>query len=70
LAKSKTNATGSNMPAVYFIVRAAVIDPATRAAFDAWCSREHVRDFLATNLNAKFSEHSSRWIETLPLTSP
>jgi hypothetical protein len=32
------------MPAAYFIVRATVTDPAKRAAFDAWYSREHVPD--------------------------
>jgi hypothetical protein len=32
------------MPAIVFIVRAAVSDPAKRAAFDAWYSREHLPD--------------------------
>ena len=32
------------MPAAYFIVRATVADPAKRAAFDAWYSREHLPD--------------------------
>jgi hypothetical protein len=32
------------MPAVVFIVRATVADPAKRAAFDAWYSREHLPD--------------------------
>jgi len=32
------------MAAAYFIVRATVSDPAERAAFDAWYSREHVPD--------------------------
>ena len=32
------------MPAAYFIVRATVSDPAKRAAFDAWYSREHLPD--------------------------
>jgi hypothetical protein len=32
------------MPAAYFIVRATVTDPAKRAAFDAWYSREHLPD--------------------------
>ena len=32
------------MPAAYFIVRATVADPAKRAAFDTWYSREHLRD--------------------------
>jgi hypothetical protein len=32
------------MAAAYFIVRATVTDPAKRAAFDAWYSREHMPD--------------------------
>ena len=32
------------MPAAYFVVRATVADPARRAAFDAWYSREHMPD--------------------------
>jgi hypothetical protein len=32
------------MPPAYFIVRATVSDPAKRAAFDAWYSREHMPD--------------------------
>ena len=32
------------MPPAYFIVRATVTDPAKRAAFDAWYSREHMPD--------------------------
>jgi hypothetical protein len=32
------------MPQAYFIVRATVTDPAKRAAFDAWYSREHMPD--------------------------
>ena len=32
------------MAAAYFIVRATVTDPAKRAAFDAWYSREHLPD--------------------------
>jgi hypothetical protein len=32
------------MPAAYFVVRATVADPAKRAAFDAWYSREHMPD--------------------------
>src|ERR1700738_4179677 len=32
------------MPAAYFVVRATVSDPAKRAAFDAWYSREHMPD--------------------------
>jgi hypothetical protein len=31
------------MPAAYFVVRATVADPAKRAAFDAWYSREQCR---------------------------
>jgi hypothetical protein len=34
------------MPTHYFIVRATVPDPARRAAFDAWYSREHLPDAL------------------------
>ena len=32
------------MPAAFFAVRATVADPAKRAAFDAWYSREHLPD--------------------------
>ena len=32
------------MPAAFFVVRATVADPARRAAFDAWYSREHLPD--------------------------
>ena len=32
------------MPAAYFVVRATVTDPAKRAAFDTWYSREHMPD--------------------------
>jgi hypothetical protein len=32
----------------YFIVRATVTDPAQRAAFDAWYSREHLPDAVKT----------------------
>jgi hypothetical protein len=32
------------MPKAYFVVRATVTDPAKRAAFDAWYSREHLPD--------------------------
>jgi len=32
------------MPAAFFVVRATVTDPAKRAAFDAWYSREHLPD--------------------------
>jgi hypothetical protein len=32
------------MPAAFFVVRATVPDPAKRAAFDAWYSREHLPD--------------------------
>lgn len=32
------------MPQAYFVVRATVADPAKRAAFDAWYSREHMPD--------------------------
>ncbi len=32
------------MPAAYFVVRATIADPAKRAAFDAWYSREHLPD--------------------------
>ena len=31
------------MPAAFFIVRATVTDPAKRAAFGVWYSREHLR---------------------------
>jgi hypothetical protein len=36
------------MPAVHFIVRATVSDPAKRPAFDAWYSREHLPDAVKT----------------------
>jgi hypothetical protein len=36
--------TEETMPAAYFVVRATVTDPAKRAAFDAWYSREHMPD--------------------------
>lgn len=32
------------MPAAIFVVRATVSDPARRAAFDTWYSREHLPD--------------------------
>jgi hypothetical protein len=32
------------MLSAYFVVRATVADPAKRAAFDAWYSREHMPD--------------------------
>jgi hypothetical protein len=32
------------MPAAFFVVRATVSDPAKRAAFDTWYSREHMPD--------------------------
>ncbi len=32
------------MPSAFFVVRATVADPAKRAAFDAWYSREHLPD--------------------------
>jgi hypothetical protein len=32
------------MPAAYFVVRATVTDPAKRAAFDQWYSKEHLPD--------------------------
>ena len=32
----------------YFIVRATVADPAQRAAFDAWYSKEHLPDAVKT----------------------
>ena len=32
------------MPAVFFVVRATVSDPAKRAAFDEWYRREHLPD--------------------------
>ena len=32
------------MPAAYFVVRATVPDPAKRAAFDRWYSKEHLPD--------------------------
>ena len=34
------------MPLAYFVVRATVSDPAKRAAFDTWYSREHMPDAM------------------------
>jgi hypothetical protein len=34
------------MPKAYFVVRATVADPAKRAAFDRWYSREHMPDAM------------------------
>ena len=34
------------MPPAYFVVRATVSDPAKRAAFDTWYSREHMPDAM------------------------
>jgi hypothetical protein len=36
------------MPNSYFIVRATVSDPAKRATFDAWYSKEHLPDAVKT----------------------
>ena len=36
------------MPKTYFVVRATVADPAKRAAFDKWYSREHLPDAAKT----------------------
>ena len=36
------------MAKTYFIVRATVADPAKRAAFDAWYSKEHLPDAVKT----------------------
>ena len=35
---------GEPMPAAFFVVRATVADPAKRAAFDVWYSKEHLPD--------------------------
>jgi hypothetical protein len=32
------------MPSIFFVVRATVVDPAKRAAFDDWYHREHLPD--------------------------
>jgi hypothetical protein len=32
------------MPAVFFVVRATVTDPAKRGAFDSWYAKEHLPD--------------------------
>jgi hypothetical protein len=34
------------MPAVFFVVRATVADPAKRAAFDVWYGKEHLPDAM------------------------
>ena len=34
------------MPKAYFVVSATVADPAKRAAFDTWYSREHMPDAI------------------------
>jgi hypothetical protein len=36
------------MPTTFFIVRATVSDPAKRAAFDTWYSKEHLPDAVKT----------------------
>jgi len=36
------------MPTTFFIVRATVSDPAMRAAFDEWYSKEHLPDAVKT----------------------
>jgi hypothetical protein len=36
------------MPKAFFVVRATVTDPAKRAAFDKWYSREHLPDAAKT----------------------
>src|ERR1700712_2533819 len=36
------------MPHHYFVARATVSDPAKRAAFDTWYSREHMPDAVKT----------------------
>ena len=36
------------MPKAFFVVRATVADPATRAAFDKWYSKEHLPDAAKT----------------------
>jgi hypothetical protein len=36
------------MPKAFFVVRATVADPAKRAAFDKWYSREHLPDAAKT----------------------
>jgi hypothetical protein len=36
------------MPSALFVVRATVSDPAKRAAFDAWYSKEHLPDAMKT----------------------
>jgi hypothetical protein len=36
------------MPKAFFVVRATVADPAKRAAFDTWYSKEHLPDAAKT----------------------
>jgi hypothetical protein len=36
------------MPSAFFVVRATVADPAKRAAFDTWYSKEHLPDAAKT----------------------
>jgi hypothetical protein len=36
------------MPSAFFVVRATVADPAKRAAFDKWYSKEHLPDAAKT----------------------
>jgi hypothetical protein len=36
------------MPSAFFVVRATVADPAKRAAFDTWYSKEHLPDAART----------------------
>ena len=51
------------MPITFFIVRATVSDPARRAAFDAWYSKEHLPD-AAKSLGAQKAWRL--WSETDP----
>jgi hypothetical protein len=51
------------MPTALFIVRATVTDPAKRAAFDAWYSREHLPDALKSFRAQKAWRH---WSTTDP----
>jgi len=57
------------MPAAYFVVRATVTDPAKRAAFDAWYSREHLPDAMKSFEAEKAWRHWSVSDPSLHLAS-
>jgi hypothetical protein len=61
------------MSVAYFVVRATVTDPAKRAAFDAWYSREHLPDAMKSFQAEKAWRHWSVNEPSLiwrPISSP